>query len=81
MALKHGSEDARLSGVYTLKFGRDPCPVRRGLAVVGGSVVCEERFFFAVRAGFGTEQEKPEPCAGFSTTKGKAFFIFCFPIP
>ena len=40
-----------------------------------------DNVFFAVRAGCGTEQEKPEPCVGFNTTKGKACFVFCFPIP
>ena len=30
-ALKLGSEDSKLGGAYALKFGGDPCPVRRGL--------------------------------------------------
>ena len=38
-------------------------------------------FFFAVRAGCGTEQKKPEPSVGFNTTRGKTCFVFCFTIP
>ena len=44
--------------------------------------MCEKHVFFAVRADFGTEQEKPEPCVGFNTTKGKTcFFFFLFSGP
>ena len=28
----------------------------------------------------GIEREKPEPCVGFYTTKGKTCFVFYFPI-
>ena len=38
-------------------------------------VVCEKHAFSAVRAGCGPEQEKPEPCVPFNTTKGKACFV------
>ena len=61
------------------KFGHGPCPVRRGLVA---AVRCcgRKTRFFAVRAGFVTEQEEPEPCVGFNTTKGKTCFVLCFPI-
>ena len=36
----------------------------------------EKHVFFAVQADFGTEQEKPEPCVGFNTAKGKTCFFF-----
>ena len=45
------------------------------------SVLCEKHVFFAVRAGCGTEQEKPEPCVGFNTTRGKTCFVFLFSDP
>ena len=38
--------------------------------------MCEKHVFLSVRADFGTEQEKPEPCVGFNTTKGKPVFFF-----
>ena len=60
------------------KFGHDPCPVRRGLVAAVKCCVRKSRFFFAVRPGRGTEQEKPEPPVGFNTTKGKNCFFFVF---
>ena len=37
--------------------------------------MCDELVFFAVRAGFRTELEKPEPCVGY---KGEKLFCFLF---
>ena len=58
------------------KFGGDPCPVGRGSG--SGEVLCAKTRFFAAAV---KQNEKPEPCVGFNTTKGKTCFVFCFPIP
>ena len=61
------------------KFSGDPCPVRRGIVAAVKCCVRKARFF-AVQAGCGTEQEKPEPCVGFNVStpqRGKTV-LFCF---
>ena len=45
------------------------------------SAVSENHAIFAVRAGCGTEQVKPEPGGGFNTTTGNTCSAFWFPIP
>ena len=50
-------------------YGHDPRPVRRGLVPAVKCCVRKARFFLRFP---GTEEEKPEPCVGFNTTKGKA---------
>ena len=70
-----------LGGAYILQFWSLSVPCEAGIG--GGSqVLCaKSMFLFAVRAGCGTEQEKPEPCVGFNTTKGKSCFCFLFSDP
>ena len=79
-ALKLGIEDSSLSGGYN-KFGCDPFPVRRGLLAAVTCCERKTRFYSCLDTYCGREQEKPEPCVGFNTTKGKTCFIFCFTIP
>ena len=59
------------------KFGHDPCPVRQD-SWRQSSAVCEKHVFFAPRADYGTEQQKPGPCGGFNTTKGKPVLFSVF---
>ena len=44
------------------------------------SAVCEKHVFLAVRADFGTEQEKPELCVGFNKGENLCWFPFSDPI-
>ena len=61
------------------KCSRAPFPVRRGI-VAAVKCCARKTLFFPVSAGYGTEQEKPEPCVGFKTTKEKtSYFILGLP--
>ena len=44
-------------------------------------VLCAKSTIFCRPTRLGTEQEKPAPCVGFNTTKAKACFVLCFPVP
>ena len=56
------------------KFGHDPCPVGQGLVAAVKCCVRKARFFRCP----GTEQAKPEPCAGFNTTMRKTCLFSVF---
>ena len=60
------------------KFGLMSRALRGEYSSLQSSAVCEKHLFFAVQEQ--NKQAKPEPCVGFNTAKGKACFIFCFPI-
>ena len=51
-----------------------PCEAR----VRGGSRVVRANSTVFLCPACGTEQEKPEPCVGFNTTKGKTCFVSVF---